>query len=178
MLNLELGPDDVLTSQARLSNTGTQTLRVERLVSGTYLLPESVDTAHVLSGEWGNEFGIEPMNLTRGGIVVESRRNRTHDHFPGMLLSPANTSENAGEAWAVQLGWSGGHRLCVERMEDGRVRLSCGEYLYSGEEISRLAPSWSHRLPMPPIRPPGFPDAPGPSRPMRVATSCTGRAAR
>lgn len=133
VLNLELGPDDVLTSQARLSNTGTQTLRVERLVSGTYLLPESVDTAHVLSGEWGNEFGIEPMNLTRGGIVVESRRNRTHDHFPGMLLSPANTAENEGEAWAVQLGWSGGHRLCVERMEDGRVRLSCGEYLYSGE---------------------------------------------
>jgi alpha-galactosidase len=130
---LTLGPEDVLCSRLRLTNGGTNTLSVARLVSGTFLLPESVQAVRILHGAWAAEFGVSTMSLAQGGIVIESRRNRAHDHFPGMLAGGPATTEENGDAWAVQLGWSGGHRLCAERMEDGRVRLTVGEYLYPGE---------------------------------------------
>ncbi|GBQ62799.1 hypothetical protein AA103196_0409 [Ameyamaea chiangmaiensis NBRC 103196] len=70
--------------------------------------------------------------------MVESRRNRAHDHFPALAATTDATAANAGEAWAFLLGWSGSHRLAAERMEDGRFRVSLGEWLYPGE--MRLRP--------------------------------------
>ncbi|WP_342626993.1 alpha-galactosidase [Nguyenibacter vanlangensis] len=125
--------DNVLAASMRLSNRGDTPLLVERLVSGTFLLPAEIAALGVLHGAWAHEFAIAPMSLAEGGIVIESRRNRTHDHFPGIVAGLPATSRNAGPAWAAQLGWSGGHRLCAERMEDGRIRLTVGEYLHPGE---------------------------------------------
>jgi alpha-galactosidase len=123
----------VLSAQTVLTNTGETPLDVARLVSGTFLLPDTMTTFGIMHGAWGMEWGQSPTELRNGALVIESRRNRSHDHFPGLVAGATGTTQNTGEAYGAQLGWSGGHRFCVERMEDARYRLSVSEYLYPGE---------------------------------------------
>ncbi|GAN55757.1 glycoside hydrolase, clan GH-D [Tanticharoenia sakaeratensis NBRC 103193] len=132
-ITLTLGTEDVLSAQTVLTNTGETPLDVARLVSGTFLLPDTMTTFGVMHGAWGMEWGQSPTELRNGALVIESRRNRSHDHFPGLVAGATGTTQNTGEAYGAQLGWSGGHRFCVERMEDARYRLSVSEYLYPGE---------------------------------------------
>lgn len=131
--------NDILTSQTSITNLGKTSIDVARLVSGTYLLPDTISNFGVMHGAWSMEWGLSPTELQNGSLVVESRRNRTHDHFPGMMAGAHCTTQNEGAAYGFQLGWSGGHRIGVERMEDSRYRLMLGEYLYPGE--GNLQPS-------------------------------------
>jgi len=148
-LRVSLDDQDVLTTQYALTNKGDTPLEVERFVSGTFLLPEQAGVFTVMHGAWTAEFGASTQPLVQGGLIIESRRNRSHDHFPALIATTAATTENEGEAWAVLLGWSGGHRLAAERMEDSRYRVSASEYLYPGEiilaagETYRPAPSYA-----------------------------------
>jgi len=135
---ITLSLEDVLCTRQTLTNRGTTPLNVQRFISGNYLLPENAGEFRVAHGSWAREFDFQPVSLTQGGLVIESRRNRSHDHYPAILAGTSSTSQNSGMAYAAHLGWSGSHRIAAERMEDGRLRLSVGEYLYPGEVI--LAP--------------------------------------
>ncbi|MGX7347139.1 alpha-galactosidase [Acetobacter pasteurianus] len=133
VIELTLSEQNVLTMSSRLTNTGPEPLEVARLVSGTFLVPDRVQSIRVMHGAWTKEFEVSSMTLAQAEIVTESRRNRTHDHFPGMLAATPGANGTSGEVWSMQLGWSGSHRMSAQRLEDGRIRFCAGEWLYPGE---------------------------------------------
>lgn len=141
LIDITLSKQNVLTTSARLTNMGTEPLEVARLVSGTFLVPDRVQTVQIMHGAWTKEFETASMTLAQAEIVTESRRNRSHDHFPGMLAATPGADGDNGEVWAMQLGWSGAHRMSAQRLEDGRIRFCAGEWLYPGEV--RLEPGES-----------------------------------
>ncbi len=134
-LHLELGEDDVLSARSALTNEGEAGLAVERLASGVFLMPAEVEEVRVFEGRWGREFQERGAPLTGGALTVETRGNRSHSHFPGLLAGLPGYGEDTGTAFGFQLGWSGGQRLTAERVSDGRVLVTLGEALHPGEVI-------------------------------------------
>ncbi len=137
--DLHLAAGDVLVATTRLTNTGKTELTVDDLVAPLLPLPDSVDHIIGFEGRWAGEFATrrEPRRL--GIWMRENRRGRTsHDSFPGLIATAAETGELHGLAYGFHLGWSGNHRLYVETLADGRAQVGMGELLLPGEV--RLGP--------------------------------------
>lgn len=134
-LHLALDDDNVLSARSVLVNAGAGGLSVERLASGVFLLPAAVAELRVFEGHPAHEFQERTVSLAREKLVVETRGNRSQSHFPGLLAALPDAGQDAGLAYGVQLGWSGGQRLTAERVGDGRVLLVAGELLFPGEVI-------------------------------------------
>ncbi|WP_448205925.1 alpha-galactosidase [Azospirillum sp. sgz302134] len=134
-LHLDLGDDDVLTARSVLVNEGAPGLIVERLASGVFLLPAAVEEVRVLEGRWAREFQERTVPLAREALTIETRGNRAHSHFPGLLAGLPGCGEESGTAYGVQLGWSGGQCLTAGRTGDGRMLVTVGELFQLGEVI-------------------------------------------
>ena len=145
-LTLALRPDDdLLSTRARLSNTGDAPLQLERLAAGVFLLPAGSDELLVFDGRWGREFGEHRVSLAGGAWASENRRGRMHDRFAALIAGIPGFDEDRGLVHGVHLGWSGNHRTTAERLEDGRVLLATGEWLHPGEVV--LAPGEAYQTP-------------------------------
>jgi alpha-galactosidase len=86
-------------------------------------------TTHLIeyAGRWTQEFGERLVPITRGVHMRQSRRGRTgHDHFPAMLFPRAGCTWTRGEVHAIHLGFSGSHKMSVERLSDGRIAALAG----------------------------------------------------
>jgi alpha-galactosidase len=63
-----------------------------------------------------------------GALVFESRRGRPgHDRFPGLFVGERGFGDDHGGVYAVTLGWSGSHRIAVEKLREGEVVVQAGE---------------------------------------------------
>lgn len=125
---------DVLTLNARLTNTADAPLDVQWLAAGAVPLPPDAQVVHSFGGRHNAEFVPHDDALTRSLWRRENRRGLTsHDCFPGALVSCAD-----GSAYGAQLAWSGNHTQQIEWVEDGRRHWQMGEWLAPGEV--RLAP--------------------------------------
>lgn len=143
---LKMDVNDVLSMQTFLTNVGTSPLNVTALASGTFLLPATIREVQILQGAWTQEFQIRSMTLSQGAIVIENRRNRSCNHFPALLAGLPGVEGDHGDVWGFQLAWSGNHKISAERMEDGRIRVLIGEFLYPGEAV--LAPGQIMKTPV------------------------------
>lgn len=144
---LALDPDSgVLRASTEIRNEGEEWLEVQFLASPCLPLPAFLDHVMGFEGRWALEFMMRKSPLPIGRWQRENRRGRTsHDSFPGLLLEAASTSWTGGEALGLHLGWSGNHRIIVERLADGRGYALLGELLLPGE--MRLGPGESYRSP-------------------------------
>lgn len=97
-------------------------------------------------GRWCGEFAMERTKIRQGLIISESSAGRTsHASFPGMVLATPVTGEDAGECIGLHLGWSGNHRLLLERLPTGDVQVQMGVLPLPGE--GRLAPGATMETP-------------------------------
>ncbi len=143
---LHLGAGDVLVATTRLTNAGRTVLTVDDLVAPLLPLPTHVDRIIGFEGRWAGEFATRTQPRHPGIWLRENRRGRTsHDAFPGLIATAADTGEAHGAAYGFHLGWSGNHRLFVETLADGRAQIGMGELLLPGEV--RLAPGESLTTP-------------------------------
>jgi alpha-galactosidase len=125
---------DVMVSASRLTNIGDNPALVEWL-SAPVVAP-SQQFSHQLSfqGRWCGEFDVERLPVSIGQMRHENRRGRTsHESFPGVILLGAATDDQTGLCLAMHLGWSGNHRLLVERLPNGDIQVQMGALLFSGE---------------------------------------------
>ena len=90
-------------------------------------------------GHWSGEFRSQVTPWVTGVHLRESRVGTTsHAHFPGLLIPTIESSENSGSCYGFHYGWSGGHRMIAEQLQDGRRQIQFGN-----TENSELSPGTS-----------------------------------
>lgn len=143
-----LDPDStVMTCETRIDNLADTDLSID--VCAAMVLPLDARATRMFgfTGRWAGEFQLEEIAPFQGSYVRENKSGRTsHDSFPGLIAGRPETTEQAGPCFAFHLGWSGNHRLRVDRLSDGRSFLQMGEYFFPGE-VS-LAPGEAYQTPV------------------------------
>ena len=137
---------DVLTLSADLTNHGDTVLMVDWLASAVLPLPGDCSRIRAFTGRHTAELveTIEPM--PQGAWVRENRRGLTgHAGPPGAFVLRDQAGWHDGDVFAVQLAWSGNHRLAIARSDEGYWTLAAGDLPAPGE--MRLAPGETLRAP-------------------------------
>ena len=115
---------DVIALSARLEG---RDLRVDWLAAPVLPGPDLADEFLTFSGRWCGEFQVRRVDWAPGAWATEAPGGRTsHERFPGVILPTRGASETGGEAFGVHLGWSGGHRACLEELPSGFRQLQFG----------------------------------------------------
>ena len=117
----------VLAKSVRLENTGSAPVVLERAFSSCVDLPTmDLDMIHVY-GEWNKENTTTRTPLRHGLQAVQSKRGMTGHHYnPMLVLAKHTATEEAGEAWGMNLIYSGNFSLEVEVNSNGCPRVLAG----------------------------------------------------
>jgi len=127
---------DVATLRSRLGNDSTRPFVVDWLSVPAIAPDQRYSQSLTFHGRWCAEFDLHRADICNGSVLRENRRGRTsHDAFPGLVLLTEETGENAGSAIGAHLGWSGNHRLLLERLPTGDVQLQMGVLLLDREGV-------------------------------------------
>ncbi|MEM1148145.1 MAG: glycoside hydrolase family 36 N-terminal domain-containing protein, partial [Pseudomonadota bacterium] len=111
----------VMTVETQIDNLGETLLSIDGCAPVS--LPRDSRAPRLIgfTGRWAGEFQRQEIAPFHGGYVRENKTGRTsHDSFPGLLMAADDTNEQAGLCFGVHLGWSGNHRVRVNRLSDGR----------------------------------------------------------
>lgn len=128
----------VISADSCLTNTGVDDLAVDHLASVVLAVPRRLRERLAFTGRWAAEFQAAREPIGRGSWVQESRVGRSSHHaHPALVLMEAGTDATRGEAWSVQLAWSGNHRLQLQPLRHGGLQLQAGELLLPGELVLR-----------------------------------------
>ena len=115
----------VITVKAKL--TSDRPLHLNWLSAPVLPGPQSADDMIDVSGRWCGEFQLNRTPWSPGIRYRENRTGRTgHEHFPGLIVPCRGATNANGEAYAFHYGWSGGHRMIVEELPDGRRQIQFG----------------------------------------------------
>ncbi|MEM9171844.1 MAG: alpha-galactosidase [Pseudomonadota bacterium] len=124
----------LLCASTRIENLSDHPLTVDWCAALCIPLDSRFNRILSFTGHWAHEFQCESAPVGRGSFVRENVRGRTsHDCFPGLIVTSDGTNEQAGAAAAFHLGWSGNHRMRVDRHSDGQVVVQMGELFLPGE---------------------------------------------
>lgn len=117
---------------ARLSSDAALTLHHLALALP---VPAHLTQLSELAGRWTREFQPVTSTLDHGARLRDARTGRSgHEHPPHLWLTTPGATNTAGEAVALHYGWSGGHRMLVEALPEGRRQIQLGHC--SGSERS------------------------------------------
>ncbi len=113
---------------------GAPDLTLNKMASAVLPINEHMSDIIGFNGRWANEFQRERLKRFSGSYVRENRRGRTsHDAYPAIILAGAETNEQSGEAYGLQLAWSGNHFMRVDSLNDGQILASMGALTLPGE---------------------------------------------
>jgi alpha-galactosidase len=130
---------DVAEFVSRLTNEADTEFAVEWLSAPVIAPGQEFCEAISFHGRWCGEFALARTQIEQGLRISENRTGRTsHGSFPGMIFTTPVTGEEAGECIGLHLGWSGNHRLVLERLSTGDTQVQMGVLFIPGE--IRLAP--------------------------------------
>jgi len=137
LLEIEIAIDpasDVVSLRSRLRNDGDREISVQWLAAASFVIPGDCDELLAFEGRWCREFNEVRQRLGPGTWSSESRAGRnSHHSFPGVIVGRPGFDADGGEVYGLHLGWSGNHRVLVERLRDGRLQAQLGELALPGE---------------------------------------------
>ena len=136
-LNIALDAQtSVVSVSTLLQNLADEPLTLEWLAAASLPVAPQCDEVQSIGGRWGKEFQFARTAITDGLFLSESRVGRgSHHSFAGLAMCEPGISDERGDVIAIHLGWSGNHRLLVERLRDGRLQTQVGELLMPGEQM-------------------------------------------
>ncbi len=146
-LEIFLDPSsECATISCFVSNEGDVPLTVDWLASAMLPLPPASRRLLSFTGRHDREFVETREPMPQHGWVREQRQGLTgHGGPPGLFVLGEDAGWHAGDVHAVQLAWSGNHRLALEPDGDGGWVLAAGATLAPGEVV--LAPGERHAAP-------------------------------
>ena len=117
--------DDVYALNAKINSNNP--IIMEWLSAPVIEAPQTSNEMLDYGGHWGSEFRSQRTPWVTGLHLRESRVGTTsHAHFPGLMIPTAGSSENLGSCYGFHYGWSGGHRMIAEQLQDGRKQIQFG----------------------------------------------------
>ena len=117
--------DDVYALNAKINSNNP--IIMEWLSAPVIEAPQASNEMLDYGGHWGSEFRSQRTPWVTGVHLRESRVGTTsHAHFPGLMIPTAGSSENLGSCYGFHYGWSGGHRMIAEQLQDGRKQIQFG----------------------------------------------------
>ena len=117
--------DDVYALNAKIDSNNP--IIMEWLSAPVIEAPQTSNEMLDFGGHWGSEFRSQTTPWVTGVHLRESRVGTTsHAHFPGLMIPAAGSSENLGSCYGFHYGWSGGHRMIAEQLQDGRKQIQFG----------------------------------------------------
>lgn len=118
---------DCITRFARLTNTTDQSLRLLRLQSLQFDLEAGALKVVSFHGDWAREMKKQETVLSAGKFVSESVCGfSSNGANPFVMFGRPETTETAGECFAMNLLYSGNHKESVEFGSFGNARVLCG----------------------------------------------------
>jgi alpha-galactosidase len=127
-LRFNLAAIDYLLSAQGVLATRIRGIDARWVAAMAMPLPASIAEVMSFVGDWAREFAAQRQTLHSNALVFESRRGRPgHDRFPGVFVGEAGFGDDHGGVYALTLGWSGSHRIVVERLREGCVVVQAGE---------------------------------------------------
>jgi alpha-galactosidase len=128
-IDYDMSSEGVLAARMRSSGLSGDHL------AAALVLPQCTHDVLWFGGDWAREFAPQRHVMNAGAVLIESRRGRPgHDRFPGAFVGTRGFDDDRGEVYGVTLGWSGSHRMLIERLREGEVVVQ-GAAL--GETIAR-----------------------------------------
>lgn len=125
--------NDVLSFDVTIENLSDRNLALEQWLT-TLPLPRHFTEMLGFTGRWVHEFQPNRQPIPIGALEFTNLKGRTsHDHFPGLLVGDTGFDSQGGEVCAFHLGWSGNHRLRLERSQSGLTQFQAGAHLLPGE---------------------------------------------
>ena len=144
-LTVELTPDGLVRTRARLVNDGSDDYQLGDLVMALPVPPVARELFD-FGGRWGRERSPQRGPFTVGVHLREGRKGRTGPDAATVLHAGVPGFDfGSGELWGVHTGWSGNHTHYAERLSTGEQVLGGGELLLPGEVA--LAPGASYESP-------------------------------
>ncbi len=111
----------------RTTLDATRPVHLHWLAAPVLPAPQQSDEMIDVSGRWCGEFQLGRTAWSAGIRYRENRTGRTgHEHFPGLIIPCTGATNTKGEAYAFHYGWSGGHRMIAEELQDGRRQIQWG----------------------------------------------------
>ena len=127
-LNVSFASDPethIITCQTTLD--ATRPVHLHWLAAPVLPGPQQSDEMIDVSGRWCGEFQLSRTAWAPGMRYRENRTGRTgHEHFPGLIVPCRGATNTEGEAYAFHYGWSGGHKMIAEELQDGRRQIQWG----------------------------------------------------
>ena len=115
----------IITCQTTLD--ATRPVHLHWLAAPVLPGPQHSDEMIDVSGRWCGEFQLSRTAWAPGMRYRENRTGRTgHEHFPGLIVPCRGATNTEGEAYAFHYGWSGGHKMIAEELQDGRRQIQWG----------------------------------------------------
>lgn len=141
-IELRLSTSDVLIARSSLSVTGETPIKLDSLSAPVLPVPDHCTQLMDFAGRWCGEFQTQKRDWQVGSWLRESPESRTsHGHQPSCFATTAHATNTQGEVRAWHLGWSGGHRLIAEEVQDGRRHIQfsmmhVGQVLQQGDTFT------------------------------------------
>ncbi len=134
----------VAVFKSKLTNDSDADCIVDWMSAPVMPVPQSLSEYLHFHGRWCAEFTIDRRTVPMGMVKAENRRGRTsHEAFPGTIMLTPTTDEVSGQCLGVHLGWSGNHRMVMERLTTGECQLQMGVLHFSREGIVPVGKSIS-----------------------------------
>ncbi len=118
---------DVISRSARIRNVGSESVRLESVLSSCIDLPQGDYELLHFRGSWSREFEQERMETPQGRFVIESTRGTSSNaHNPFLALMSRGSDERHGDVIGTALMYSGNFAITVEKNEFESVRVTAG----------------------------------------------------
>ena len=115
----------IITAQTTLD--ATRPVHLHWLAAPVLPAPQQSAEMIDVSGRWCGEFQLNRTAWSAGMRYRENRTGRTgHEHFPSLLIPNVGATNTSGECYGFHYGWSGGHRMLAEELQDGRRQVQWG----------------------------------------------------
>ena len=118
--------ETALTRRAVLENTGSESIRINKLMSTSMDLPGQFEMT-TFNGGWAAEMNKHTVPVLGSRVVNESTTGASSNmHNPGFLLSEPDATEDAGRVYGFNLVYSGNHYGSAQLSQQGLTRVMQG----------------------------------------------------
>ncbi len=119
--------DDIITRWAEITNTGSEKIILDRVLSAEMTLPSTNPyTFKNTNGSWGGEYVETESTLEGGALVFDSKRGTSGHNQSPYFIAYQNADEDMGDVYFGTLAFSGNFKVICTRDLFYTTRISIG----------------------------------------------------